>query len=249
MTSDPVGSSMGRLVDTNVKPLDSTIATRIAVGFRVPHDALHERLPRPWEPDPPEGAAPEVPNLNVIFSDSLLNLDTLGSPAPDESTRSLIFLAKARNTDSGDQSGFVFRIFTNHPEAVPGKYGNSQQAGLRREQRSESVGLETRISELVDLTSPDGGRVGLRLRYLRGAPERVRQRTIVRSTTDESVVRVYESDELTDVLLDAAGGVDRIQYYEFRSTVAEMADVFDGSEKVVAIKVSPWYVRDVYKGV
>jgi len=41
-------------------------------------------------------------------------------------------------------------------------------------------------------------------------------------------------------------GVDRVQGYEFRTTVSELAKLFDGSEQLVSISVLPWYVRQVF---
>jgi hypothetical protein len=231
-----------------VEPVDSTIATRITVGFHVDSVAVKERLPEPWTTPKSEGDPNDAVNLTLIFSDALLNQSGLGDPAPDETSRSLIFLLPAVHPETEERASFVFRIFTSHPEGVPGKYANSLQASVKRESRSESLGLETRVSELLDLSAPDGGRMELRLRYLRNPPEREKRESTVRSTDDPSIARLYRSDELSDVLLDVVGGIDRIQYYEFRSTVGELSDLFDGSERVLTIKVSPWYVRDVFPG-
>lgn len=37
-----------------------------------------------------------------------------------------------------------------------------------------------------------------------------------------------------------------VQGYEFRTTVSELAKLFDGSEQLVSISVLPWYVRQVF---
>lgn len=232
----------------SAEAVDATIATRISVGFHVSPDAVSARLPDPWTSPPATKDPRDAVNVVMIFSDALLNQDALGEAAAEDVSRSLIFLAPAVHPENEQRSSFVFRIFTSHPEGVPGKYSNSLQASLKREQRTESVGLETRVSELIDLVAPDDGRIELRMRYLRNAPARVQNESTVRSATDGGVVRVYRTDELADVLLDLPGGVDRIQYYEFRSTVGEFGDLFDGSERVVSIKVSPWYVREVFPG-
>jgi len=42
-----------------------------------------------------------------------------------------------------------------------------------------------------------------------------------------------------------AGKDDRVQSYRFRSTVPELARLFDGTEQLVAVSVIPWYAREV----
>jgi hypothetical protein len=38
------------------------------------------------------------------------------------------------------------------------------------------------------------------------------------------------------------GGVDRLQSYEFRSTVPELSKLLDDSARLVSITAIPWYI-------
>jgi hypothetical protein len=40
--------------------------------------------------------------------------------------------------------------------------------------------------------------------------------------------------------------IDRVLSYQFRVTISEFSDLFDGAERLVSITIVPWYVRQVY---
>jgi hypothetical protein len=41
-------------------------------------------------------------------------------------------------------------------------------------------------------------------------------------------------------------GLDRLQEYTFSLTVPEYLKLFDGSEQLIGVSVTPWYVRQVF---
>jgi len=40
--------------------------------------------------------------------------------------------------------------------------------------------------------------------------------------------------------------IDRVMSYQFRNTITEFSDLFDGTERLVSVIIVPWYVRQVY---
>jgi hypothetical protein len=146
----------------------------------------------------------------------------------------------------------VFRIFTAHPTGenpfgwkgvAAGK--TAAHATIARTQTLEANGLETTVSDRIEARTI-GGLVEVELRYRRGVPRRVASERSVRFTAEPAQIRVYRADELVDVVKSVPPGVDRLDRYDMRVTVPELADIFDGSEEIVSLVVQPWYLRQVY---
>jgi hypothetical protein len=66
------------------------------------------------------------------------------------------------------------------------------------------------------------------------------------TTADPRILRVYQEDSVLELLRNDAAGLNLTQELTFRSTVPELADLFDGSEQLVAILGNPYYTRKVF---
>ena len=226
--------------------LNSTIDTKIQVRLRVDPAGLQGRLPAPWRVAPiPEGAH-QGTNLMVIFNDVLLKQDADGRAAPDAVNRFVGFLIPAAHPQTGEATTFMLRIFTAHPESVPGRYRNSLPATVRREQMVDARDLQAVCTERFDFAVAGGGAVELRLQYHRGIPSRVAWPTNLRSAADPAILRVYRSEALIDVVKSVPEGIDRVEDYSLRVTVPELHDLFDGTERLVSITAVPWFVRQEF---
>jgi len=222
--------------------LDSTIATRIVLAFQTGPAALQARLTAPWQVT----ATPSGANLMVIFNDVWLNQDAGGRAAPDAVNRYVGFVTPAKHPESGEEASCNFLIFTAHPDGLPGKYRTARPATIRREQEVRSEDLTTTVSERFTLQTPDGGLVDLRLKYVGGVPTHAAGRARVRSAADPSILRIYHVDQLVYVVRDVPKEIDRVQDLRVDVTVPELRDLFDGSERLISLAVSPWYFRQVY---
>src|SRR2546427_11882573 len=78
---------------------------------------------------------------------------------------------------------------------------------------------------------PGGGSVELQLQYRRGLPVRVVSQGNVRSATDPSILRIYKIHELLDIVRSVPQNIDRVMSYQFRNTISELSDRFDGTER------------------
>lgn len=226
--------------------LDSTIATRVVLGFEVRLDALGARLPPSWNASPVPAGPAAGANLIALFNEALLNQDGDGSTAPDAAGPYVGFVIPAVRQTTGERASFNFKILAAHPQAIPGKYKTSGPATIRQERTLSGVDLDAVVTESVEVTAAGGGTVTLRLRYSRGLPARVASESRVRSVADPSILRLYRTDELLDVVKSAAQGVDRVTSCEFHVTVPDLADLFDGRERMMSITTSPWYLRRVF---
>lgn len=225
---------------------DSTIATRIIVALQARALSLQSRLPPPWRVSPVAAGASEGANLYVLFNDALLNQDAEGKAAPDAVSRYVGLVIPAVHAESGETASVNFRILTAHPQGVPGKYRTSLPASVWREQRIEGQDLEATVTDRFEVRSTDGGSLDLRLRYRRGIPSRVTSQSSVRSAFDPTILRLYHTDQLADIVKSIPAGIDRVASYKLSVTVPDLATLFDGNARLVSITVNPWYVRRVF---
>jgi hypothetical protein len=62
---------------------------------------------------------------------------------------------------------------------------------------------------------------------------------------DPSVVRVYQEDQVINVVRSIPMNVDRVSEISL-NVRGELGDVFDGTERVVAVVIQQPYMREVY---
>ena len=237
--------------------LDSMIATQIVLAFQANESSLQTRLPAPWRVAPFPAGPSQGANLVVLFQEALLNQEANGEPAADAVNRYVGFVMPATNPDTGESASLNFRILTVHPDSLPGKYQTARPATIRREQIVQGTDLETSVTDRYEVqvhdwdvgnpgAEPAGGRVDLWLAYRRGVPSRVSSQRNVRSAAQPSILRIYHQDQLADLVKSVPAGIDRVESFHFKVTVPELVDLFDGTEQLVSITISPWYVRRVF---
>jgi hypothetical protein len=66
------------------------------------------------------------------------------------------------------------------------------------------------------------------------------------AATDPAILRVYQDDALVDMIRNDAQNIDHTTEFVFHVTVSELGDLFDGTERLVAIIANPWYARRVF---
>jgi len=226
--------------------LDLTIATQAVLRFAVRTEPLQARLPAPWQVSPDPAGVSKGANLAVTFNDALLNQDAAGIPTADAVSRYIGFAVPARHPETEEEAGFNFRILTAHPRAVPGKYKTSRLGTVLREFYAKGNDMSATVTDHFRFRDPGGGSVELQLQYRRGLPVRVVSQGNVRSATDPSILRIYKIHELLDIVRSVPQNIDRVMSYQFRNTITEFSDLFDGTERLVSVTIVPWYVRQVY---
>jgi hypothetical protein len=200
---------------------------------------------------PPAGQLADGPNLLLVFNDLLLNQDAHGFAQADASARYVGFNIPSRNTVTGEQGMLHFRIFTDNPHAVPGRYRDALPARVRRDLRLIGEGPTTLIRDHWEIhPAPEvGGLIELELTYERAPLTRIvgRQPDFpVWAAADSEIFRVYKEDTLLEVIRIDALGIDRVQQVHFRMSVPELSDLFNGLEQLVFILGNPVYSRQVY---
>jgi hypothetical protein len=119
------------------------------------------------------------------------------------------------------------------------------KASIRREFTLKGDGAEPGTGSEQWQMQSDGGVLEVQIAYQRGVPSRGQGQTKVFSAVEPTFFRLYRFDQGVDFVKSVPAGIDRVQSYRFRSTVPELARLFDGTEQLIAVSVIPWYVREV----
>ena len=233
--------------------VDSAVGSRILLAFRVAERALEQRVRPPWQLAPlPALAAlglsgPYQPNLALVFHDLLLDQDAQGQVLADSGGRFVVFNIPAARPDTSEHGLLHFRMFTGG--ALPGRYRDALPARVRHEEHSVGAGAAATITQSYQVDVAAGGTIELQLSYQRGPLLRLAAtgpNLPIWTTADPRIVRVYQEDSVVEVVRNQAAGLDLAQELLFRSSVPELADLFDGRERLVAILSNPYYARKVF---
>ena len=228
-------------------PVESNVDSRLIVTFQVRDSDLQSWLPAPWQVSPVTTGPSKGANLLVLFVQNLLNQTPDGKPSASGGTaRYVVLVIPAKHAQTGEESSFVIRIYTADHGGLPGPYKNSVKAEVRRDLvlRGENLAPGA-ASDDWEMKEASGGTIVVRLAYQRSVPVRAKIEHKVRSSIEPNFYRIYRVDQGVELVKSVPAGVDRLQSYEFRSTVPELAKVFDGSWQLVSVTALPWYVRQV----
>jgi hypothetical protein len=227
-------------------PVGTNLESRTVVSVRVSQAEAQNWLPTPWQVNPVPSGPSKDANLNVVFINPWLTLDPDGKPTATPIDRRVALAIPAKHPQTGEATNFVARVYTSNPNGAPGPYKNSVPVSVRAEQALKGANLEpASSSELWEVRDGAGGIIELRLQYQRGIPARVKAEGKPRSAVDANFFRIYRIDQGLDVVKSVPTGIDRVQQYSLRVTMAELRKLFDGSEQLVSVAVLPWYHRQV----
>jgi hypothetical protein len=108
---------------------------------------------------------------------------------------------------------------------------------------------EEEVTDIWEVQDAEGqGRMALQLRSRRLLSARTRARGEVRaiSAKDPAVAQLHQYDAVADIVRSLPDTVDRVHHYAFRLDRPEFGSLFDGSEQLIGISITPWYVRQVF---
>ncbi len=224
------------------------VERRVQLTFAVSPEQAKKLLPASWQvasmpPGPSEGA-----NFMVAFRNRLLTVhyNADGEARVGEQDRGAILLVFTKNTENGEFAFRVVRSFSANAHAIPGPYKNAQFAavdmeqGMTAQETSDSSGFER-----WQIRDDAGGTLRLLLRYRAGAPLQSGGEMTIFGGPDPAFFRVYRTDKASDFVKSTPNKVDRIDEFQFDSTIAEFSNIFDGTQRVISIWTEPWYLRHV----
>ena len=225
----------------------SDLHTRLVVGFKVADAPVQRWLPAGWQLNPPSAGPNRGANLILGFVDRLLNLDPTGKPIGGGRDRYLALVVPAKQSTGTQTGNIVIRVYTENTQLLPGAYKTSVLVKVLREHTESGHGVDLGVAtDTWDVQDNAGGAIHLRVQYRRG--------TLARSTTEAKFFspvqpdffRIYRTQQGLDVVRSIPLGVDRVEDIEFKVSLGELTDIFDGTEQLLSVSESPWSMRDIF---
>jgi hypothetical protein len=147
-------------------------------------------------------------------------------------------------------ASIIFDGFASNPANVPGFFQVYRAATVRMEHtiRGHAPDVEevTNVWEVQEAEGP--GRLELRLQSRRQLTAQTWERgeTRLLSAKNPALWQLHKFEAVAEVVKSVPEGVDRVQEYRLRLTGPEYRKLFDGSEQLIGISMTPWYVRQVF---
>jgi hypothetical protein len=234
---------------------DGIAAARTTLALHANPDALQRRLPDGWELAPYEGddlrgTALRGANLLVPFHEVYAVRTDRGQPAAGLPQLSYVpFVSQARHQATSELGHVHWFTYTEDPAGVPGKYGDATLADITRSQHfTKTQRGKTQVRESFSAEA-DSGQVRLSLAYQQGGMvawvTAEEPNLPLYAARDPKVVRWYQEDQVLDVVRSDPLGINGVSEFSLDVT-GELGDVFDGTERVVALFIQRPYMRQVY---
>jgi hypothetical protein len=240
---------------TALRYSDGIAAARTMIALEANASALQRRLPRGWglapyAGDDLRGTSLRGANLLVLFHEVYAVRSDGVRPAGLAQLSYVPCVSQAREQSTGELAHMHWFTYTEDPAGVPGKYGDAVLARIARSQTfSKEQPGETHVRETFSAVA-DQGEIHFVLAYDQGG-DLVTWATAeepnlpLRAATDPQIVRWYQEDQVMNVVRSDPMGVDRVAEISI-DVKGELADVFDGNERVVAVVIQRPYIRQVY---
>jgi hypothetical protein len=223
---------------------------RLMLGFRVQPEAVQQWLPAPWRLHPVESGPFQGANVFVAFVDRMRDDDAVGRPRSRGANRLINIVASAQHPQTGQTASIIFDGFASNPANVPGFFQVYRAATVRMEHtiRGHAADVEevTNVWEVQETAGP--GRLELRLQSRRQLMAQTWERgeAQVLSAKNPALWQLHKFDAMAEVIKSVPKRMDLVQEYRFRLTGPEYRELFDGSEQLIGISVTSWYMRQVF---
>jgi hypothetical protein len=227
--------------------VQSNVDSRVIVALQVSTPALQKWLPKGWLINTAAQGPFKDANLFVIFMDRPYAVDASGKPSSTGNERFVVLVVPVANPKSDKPTYMVIGGYSTNPEDIPGPYKNFKKASVRRVQALDGNDMEPGMGDDAwTIQIGPAGTIELRFKHKRSTPARSKVEQHIYSSIDPGFYRIYRVDQTTDLIKSVPINVDNLQNYQFKVKVPELQDMFDGSEKLVALIAQPLYIRQVF---
>jgi hypothetical protein len=223
---------------------------RVMLGFRAKPEIIQEWLPSLWQLDPVQKGPLQGANFFVVMVDRIRDDDPEGNPRSHGADQIIHFAVPAKHPQTGQTVSVILSGWASNAARKPGFFQVYRPASIWAEQiiKSQDGDAEevSDIWEVRDAAGQGGMALQLQSRRLLSARTRARGEVQAISTKGPAVAQRHQFDAVADVIKSLPDGVDRVQHYAFRLDRPEFSPLFDGSEQLIGISVTHWYVRQVF---
>jgi hypothetical protein len=237
-----------------LKYSDGIAAARTLIALKANAAALQRRLPEGWEVAPYAGddlRGKSLTDANVLipFHEVFAVRSHTGKQDGMPQLSYVPFISQARNRSTGALGHFHWLLYTEDPAGIPGKYRDAKLARITRSLTftKEAPG-ETHVRETFSAVAASG-EIHVSLAYRQGGVvmwvTADKPNLALYAAQDTSIVRVYQEDQVINIVRSDPMNVNAVSEMNLKVT-GELADVFDGNERVVGVVVQRPYMRQVY---
>jgi hypothetical protein len=235
-----------------MKYSDGIAASRTLIAIKANAAALQRRLPEGWELAPYAGddlRGQSLTDANLLVPFHEVFAVRSGTPEGLPQLSYVPFISQARNLETGALGHFHWLLYTEDPAGIPGKYRDARLARITRSQSfTKETRGETHVLESFSAVA-ESGEIHLSLAYRQGGVvmwvTADKPNLPLYAARDTSIVRVYQEDQVINIVRSGPMNVDTVTEITLRGK-GELTDVFDGTERVVAVVIQRPYMRRVY---
>ena len=162
----------------------------------------------------------------------------------------VVFVSQAREQTTGEVAHMHWLTYTEDPAGVAGKYEDGVLAQITRSQSfSKERRGETHVREAFSAVA-EHGELHLSLAYQQGGDLLVwaspdEPNLPLRAARNPRIVRWYQEEQVMNVVRSDLLNVDRVTEISLDAR-GELEDVFNGTERIVAVVIQRPYLRQVY---
>lgn len=223
----------------------SNVDSRIVVALKVNDDAVQAMLPDDWSmipfPDGPLGGA----NALLILIDRHIARDAEGKPLDPSTYRGVALVGLGKQDGSDTVRVYVLRIYATPEDYDP--YGNAVRSEISRTAGIDSTGNDgAKVTEAWSVKPEGGGELMVNFSYVAGTPSWGSDEAFPYSNVNPDFHRIYRYDQLADLAMSEALGKTLEGEISVQSSISELNEMIDGSERVVGVVYVPMYVRELY---
>jgi hypothetical protein len=217
---------------------------RMQLDLVVSAPALKALLPAGWEPAVATAGPAKDCNIRMIFVD---RVDITGEDGTPRATNQFVYLASPIKKTGTDVTGqMIIDGLTADAKDVPGPFGVYQTATSHRVERSTRAvsGEPIRNEETWQFDAAGGEHMELHVAYERGIARKLSSEVKFFSASDPNRYQIWKIDQGLDIMRNATINVaDRVKEFQFKAAGGKIAQLLDGTERVVSVDALPWYNR------
>lgn len=220
---------------------------RFQIDFRVNDAALAKWLPAGWETSiATQGPAKDC-NLRLIFIDRMAIMGGDGKPAARPMARMVYLAVPVKNAATGAAGQMIIYGLTDQAADAPGAFGVYQHAATATMSRTHSAkgGVASGSEDWV-FRAASGERLELHVSYERGPVSKTAPEAKFFHPADPTRYQIFKVDQGIDVTRNVTTNPpDHIRKFSYKAGGGKLAQLFDGTEKIVSWDLFPWYIRTV----
>ena len=223
----------------------SVTEERLALYFSVDQGAVQKLLPTGWVSTPGVGWLRDS-NVALILSEGVAASDADEKPVPHpEKLAVLVVLAK--NEQTAAKGAMLVDGFISPPQFAPGPYGVLKPASITvaKSSHSDAAGVAV-IDERWHVATDAGDQLRFDISYDRKIGNQVHVETRFYSATKPEFSRTYKIDQVSYLAHTVADEATRARRVEFSSTGPQLAALFDGKQRLIAVAVNPLHHRRIF---